>query len=90
MEQVAPRNFVGENIRRFRAQRSWTQEQLAAKCEVMGIPLSRGTLAKIEAGIRGASDFEVFVFARVLHVSLEALFPKNFSQRLKETFAQVE
>jgi len=68
----------------MRDQRGWTQAQLAAKCEVHGVMLSRGTLAKIEARIRGASDVELYVLAKVFCVSLEALFPSNAREEIRK------
>jgi len=80
MEQ-RPHNFVGATIRRLRNARNWTQDVLAARCGVAGCDITRGTLAKIEAGIRGISDVELFVIAQVLSVEIE--FPHGFAARLK-------
>jgi transcriptional regulator with XRE-family HTH domain len=77
------RNFVGSNIRRLRNGMNLTQEMLSARCGVQGFEISRGTLAKIEAQIRGISDVELFVIARVLGVKMEELFPPQFASRLK-------
>lgn len=84
MEQTSPRNAVGATIRRLRNERGWTQEVLAAKCEVAGCVLSRGTLAKIEAQIRSATDIEIFAVALVLGVGIPALYPKGFAQQLRQ------
>ena len=43
---------VGKNIRKYRKDRGMTQEQLSAQLQLYGCDISRGTLAKIEAGIR--------------------------------------
>jgi hypothetical protein len=56
---------------------------LSAKCAVAGYEVTRGTLAKIEAQIRGVADVELFVIARVLGVPMENLFPPKFASRLK-------
>ena len=90
MERRTDWNFVGPQVRRLRVEREWTQEVLAAKCQVQGIPLTRGTLAKIEAGIRGAGDFEIYTLARVLKVPMETLFPGDMPQRLKNAFSRGE
>lgn len=71
-------------MRRMRDRRGWTQAQLAAKCEVYGVMLSRGTLAKIESRIRGASDMELYVLAKVFRVSFEALFPSNAGEEIRK------
>ena len=83
MEQ-ASRNVVGATIRRLRNAQNLTQEMLAARCGVAGYEITRGTLAKIEAGIRGIADVELFVIARVLNTKIEELFPSRFATLLKE------
>ncbi|MBL9202715.1 MAG: helix-turn-helix transcriptional regulator [Opitutaceae bacterium] len=70
-------NIVGEQVRRLRYQRELTQEALAAKCNVLGWDISRGALAKIEAGLRCVTDAELFVLAKVLKVELRQLYPKD-------------
>ncbi|EGQ8297503.1 helix-turn-helix transcriptional regulator [Vibrio parahaemolyticus] len=68
-------NVVGVNIRQLRKQQKITQEQLSAKCNVIGLDISRGTLAKIEAGVRQVTDVEVVLIAKALKVNEGALFP---------------
>ena len=50
-----------------------------------GCEISRGTLAKIEAQIRTATDIETFVLALVLKVGIDALYPKGFPGQLRRT-----
>jgi len=83
MEQLLPRNVVGKAVRQLRYKRGWTQEALAAKCEVAGCAISRGTLAKIEAQIRSATDIELFAIAAALEVPIPTLFPKDFARQLR-------
>lgn len=85
MEQSLQRNAVGATVRQLRYKRGWTQEALAAKCEVAGCSLSRGTLAKIEAQIRSATDVELFALAAALQVPIPALYPKDFARQLRES-----
>lgn len=70
-------NVVGVNIRQLRKQQKITQEQLSAKCNVIGLDISRGTLAKIEAGVRQVTDVEIVMIARALRVNEGALFQKQ-------------
>lgn len=70
-------NVVGAQIRRLRSSKGWTQEVLAARCNVQGWDISRATLAKIEAEIRCVSDAELFVFATVFAARMEDLFPSD-------------
>ena len=76
-------NVVGATIRKLRNSQNLTQEVFSARCGVSGYEISRGTLAKIEAQIRGATDIELFVIARVLGVNIETLFPPRFAARLQ-------
>jgi len=71
-------NVVGQAIRRLRLHRELTQEQLAAKCQVRGLNLTRGTLAKIEARLRFVKACELFIIAKVLRVSMEHFYPPGF------------
>lgn len=68
-----PRNIVGPVVRRLRHSRGLTQADLAAKLNLGGWDLARGTLAKIEAGIRWVADFELVALARALGVPPSAL-----------------
>ena len=76
-------NVVGPAVRRLRYARKITQDTLAARCMVAGCDLSRGTLAKIEAQIRGVSEVELFTLALVLRVPMDELFPNSFAAKLK-------
>jgi transcriptional regulator with XRE-family HTH domain len=78
-----PQNVVRPTVRRLRYAQKLTQDLLAARCAVAGCDISRGTLAKIEARIRGVSDVELFAIAQVLRVPIEDLFPESFKRLLK-------
>lgn len=65
---------IGENIRKYRNAKGLTQEQLSAQLQVRGCDLSRGTLAKIEAGIRHISVEELNAVKAVLEISYEDFF----------------
>jgi len=71
------KNIVGEQIRKSRYERGWTQEAFVAHCNVLGWGLSRSTLAKIEARVRRVSDAELFVLAKALKVTIESLYPRK-------------
>ena len=55
----------------------WTQDLLAARCQRLGLDITRGILAKIEAAVRGVGDHEVPFLAQALKVSIEKLFPSG-------------
>jgi FxsC-like protein len=53
---------VGRRVQALRRQRGWTAQQLAAECARAGMPsLTRGTLAKIESGVRKSVTAEELV-----------------------------
>ncbi|MGB7769917.1 MAG: helix-turn-helix transcriptional regulator [Verrucomicrobiia bacterium] len=70
-----PQNIVGPHIRKLRYQQGLTQELFAARCSVLGLELSRGTLSKIEAQLRCVTDAELVILARALKVEPTALLP---------------
>lgn len=67
-------NIVGKNVRKIREKNDWTQEQLAARCNLLEWNISRGTLAKIEAKVRRVTDVEVKLLAEALETNIETLF----------------
>ena len=70
-------NVVGPRIRQIRSSHGWTQEVLTAKCNVFGWDISRGTLAKVEAGVRRVTDAELYVLAGCLNVEIASLYPSK-------------
>ena len=65
---------IGENIRKARVAFGMTQEQLAAKIQLLECDISRGTLAKIEAGIRHISVQELCAIKEALGMGYEDFF----------------
>lgn len=65
---------LGENIRKARLAKHMTQEQLAAKLQIVDCDISRGTIAKIEAGIRHVSVNEINAIKAVLAMRYEDFF----------------
>jgi transcriptional regulator with XRE-family HTH domain len=78
------KNIVGTRVqearRKFKPPLS--QEALAVRLELDGWKISRGTLSKIEAGIRQVTDFEVMALARTLKVAPEWLLDKQLFESL--------
>jgi len=78
-----PANLVGPQIRKRRYELGLTQEQLATRCQLHGLDISRGTLSQIEAQLRCVTDDELLALARVLNVSTDSLFPVEPKKRKK-------
>lgn len=69
------KNVVGEQVRVVRNQRGWSQADFAAKCQLIGWDIDRGTVSKIEAGQRRVTDAELYMLAATLKVPIPDLFP---------------
>lgn len=67
-------NIIGLNVQRIRENKGWSQDQLAAKCNLQEFNISRSTLAKIESKVRRVTDIEVKLFSDILNVSINELF----------------
>lgn len=65
---------IGDNIRKARQTKGMTQEELSAKLQILECDISRGTLAKIEAGIRHISLEEINTIKRVLNMKYGDFF----------------
>ena len=61
-----------------------SQQALASRVALLGYNLSRATLAKIEAEIRGVLDVELFVIAHALRVTVMELFPEGLLKMIRE------
>jgi transcriptional regulator with XRE-family HTH domain len=83
------RNAAGPQIRKLRYEKELTQDQLAAKVQLLGLDLDRTALAKVESQIRSLFDFELAVLATALGVSMHDLLPvdSNFKRALPSLMA---
>lgn len=78
MEQKIKQDLpLGAHIRALRIQRGWTQEQMTARLQLNGCDLTRGSYAKIEAGIQHISASQLLAVADVLQTSIDALFGRS-------------
>ena len=76
MRKGRANNLVGPQVRRLRSEGGGiSQDALAARCSVLGFDIGRGTISRIETGLRGVSDLEMVILARALRVPLDELVP---------------
>lgn len=73
----APRNIVGPQVMRIRANKGMSQSDLATVCQLAGWDVSRGVIARIEGGVRWIADFELIELAKALKVSIPELYPAD-------------
>jgi transcriptional regulator with XRE-family HTH domain len=72
-------NLIGTRVRELRDRKGWTQEDLSAKLQVSGWDVSRESLAKLETHQRRVPDGELFVLAKILRTTTDALFPAGLN-----------
>ncbi len=70
-------NVIGPRVREIREFKGWTQDELAARCNLLGWSISRGTLGKIEARVRRITDSEVALLAKALEVDVNELYRRE-------------
>ena len=82
LTEVIPRklNVIGTRLRQLRMESGLTQEQLAAKCGVLGWDVSSGTLAKVETHLRSTFDCELIILAKALRVTVNELIPSKLNK----------
>lgn len=69
-------NLVGDRIRELRIAKKMSQQQLSDKLEMLAIYVCRGSVSRIEDKQRTVTDIELYGFAKVLGVPIQALFEK--------------
>jgi transcriptional regulator with XRE-family HTH domain len=69
------KNIIGIKVKEARNMQKppLTQENLAAKLELMNIKVDRIAISRIESGDRFVADYEVVAIAKALGVSLDWL-----------------
>jgi transcriptional regulator with XRE-family HTH domain len=70
-------SLVGSKVGRFRYQRGWTQEMLAARLQLAGWMISRTKIPRIESGFAHIYETQLFLFAEVFDVEVTTLFQKS-------------
>ena len=70
-------NVVGKNVRALRRKRRMTQQAMSNRLELLGVYVCRGSVSRIEYGVRTVTDIELLAIARVLEVSVNELFEGN-------------
>ena len=75
MEQKIKQYYcIGTNIRSLRLKAGYTQEQVSAKLQVLGVNMSRDFYAHIESGTYNIRVSELAALRRVLQCSYDDLF----------------
>lgn len=62
-------NIAGAYVRALRIERGLSQEQLAAKLQLLGYSIGQKAVSRMETGDRVVTDYELLLLAQVLGVS---------------------
>lgn len=81
-------NLVGTRVRKLRLAAELSQEVFAARCQAAGWDVSRGTFAKIEAGLRRVTDAELLILTKVLRCPVEDLLGGFSAAQLNRVLRQ--
>ncbi len=65
---------IGKNIRSYRMANHLTQEQIVAKMQLLGLPISRGSYSQIECGIANIRVEELLALSKILSVEINDFF----------------
>lgn len=68
-----PRNLSGKQIRKVRQRLGISQRKLAEMMQENGVRITSDTISKIEMEKRLVADFELRIFATVLHTDILSL-----------------
>ena len=73
-------NMVGENVKKYRKTRKMSQQTLSNRLELLGVYVCRGSISRIEDCSRTVTDIELFAIAKVLEVTVNDLFQRDFKE----------
>ena len=65
---------LGGNIRRLRLEKGWTQEQTAARLQLLGVNMSRDFYAHIENGSYNVRVSELSALRQIFQCSYDEFF----------------
>ena len=67
-------NLIGNNLKKLRQERGWSQQLLSDQLETVAVYICRGSISRIEDKQRTVTDIELYGLASVLGVSISDLF----------------
>lgn len=74
MQKLRPDMDIGRNIAALRHARGLTQEQVIAKMQLMGLPISKSTYAKLETNRMNIKISEIVALKQILRVKYDDFF----------------
>ena len=77
------KNVIHKNLRQLRKMRGLTQEQLAARMQVMNVNITQRLISRIEHNTRIVTDYELACFCRALGVTEREMLSGFYEQYLE-------
>ena len=74
MQKIRPDMDIGKNIQSIRYVNKLTQDQVIAKMNLMGIPISKSSYAKIETNRMNIKVSELVALAKILDCEVGDFF----------------
>lgn len=74
MQKIRPDLDIGKNIQTLLYQNHLTQDQVVAKLNLAGIPISKSTYAKLETNRMNIKASELVALARIFRTDINAFF----------------
>ena len=74
MQKIRPDMDIGKNIQSIRYANKLTQDQVIAKMNLMGIPISKSSYAKIETNRMNIKVSELVALAKILDCEVGDFF----------------
>ncbi len=74
MQKIRPDMDIGKNIQALRYGKELTQDQVIAKLNLMGVPISKSTYAKIETNRMNIKVSELVALAKIFSTDINAFF----------------
>lgn len=76
-------NMISERLRVLRKRSGLSQEELAARMQLLGVDITQPLISKIEHNLRFVKDYELVCLCRILQVSEKDLL-SDFYERYPE------
>ena len=74
MQKIRPDLDIGGNIQKMRYHSKLTQDQVIARLNLMGIPISKSTYAKLETNRMNIKVSELLALAQIFHCNVSDFF----------------
>lgn len=74
------KNVIAAQLKLARVRNGLSQQQLAAKMQVMGVNIDQQMISKIERNDRIVTDYELACFGKILKTDISALLSDFYAE----------